>query len=180
MRPLTDDETKVFFEKLNEFIGRGIKSLLDRPDEPHCFRLHDSRVYYASERVMRQATSISRDELISMGTCFGKFTKSGKFRLKVTCLGELSQHAKFKVWLKPSAEMSFLYGNHVSKNGIARMTEGVPQFAGVLVLSMSNLALGFGRAAHATERCKDLDPTSVAILHQSDVGEYLREENEIV
>jgi len=29
--------------------------------------------------VMRQATTVSRDELVSVGTCFGKFTKSGKF-----------------------------------------------------------------------------------------------------
>ena len=180
MRPLTDEETRVFFEKLAEFIGRGIKHLLDRPDEPHCFRLHKDRVYYASERFMRQATSVARDELVSVGTCFGKFTKSRKFRLKVTCLEHLAQHAKFKVWLKPSAEMSFLYGNHVSKNGIARMTEGIPQYAGVLVLSMSNLALGFGRAAQTTERCKELDATAVAVLHMSDVGEYLREEGEIV
>ena len=142
--------------------------------------LHDDRVYYASERVMRQATTVSRDELVSVGTCFGKFTKSGKFRLKVTCLEHLAEHAKYKVWLKPSAEMSFLYGNHVSKNGIARMTEGVPQYAGVLVLSMSGLTLGFGRAAQTTERCKELDPTAVAVLHQCDVGEYLREEDEVV
>ena len=76
--------------------------------------------------------------------------------------------------------MSFLYGNHVSKNGVARMTEGIPQYGGVLVLSMSDLPLGFGRAAQTTERCKELDATAVAVLHQSDVGEYLREESEIV
>ena len=180
MRPLTDEETRVFFEKLNEYIGRSIKSLLDRADEPHCFRLHKDRVFYASERVMRQAGSVAREELVSVGVCFGRFTKSRKFRLKITALAHLAQHAKFRVWLKPSAEMSFLYGNHVSKNGIARMTEGIPQYGGVLVLSMSDLPLGFGRAAQTTERCKELDATAVAVLHQSDVGEYLREESEIV
>ena len=76
MRPLTDEETRVFFEKLNEYIGRSIKALLDRADEPHCFRLHKDRVFYASERVMRQAGSVARDELVSMGVCFGRFTKS--------------------------------------------------------------------------------------------------------
>lgn len=128
---------------------------------------------------MRQATSISRDDLVSMGTCFGKFTKSKNFRLKVTCLDLLNQYSKYKVWVKPSAEMSFLYGNHVTKAGVARMTEAIPQYAGVLILSMSNVPLGFGRAAQTTERCRDLDPTAIAVLHQADIGEYLREETEI-
>jgi len=84
------------------------------------------------------------------------------------------------VWVKPNAEMGFLYGNHVAKTGLARMTEGIPQFAGVLVLSASNTPLGFGRAAQSTDRCRDLEPTAIAVLHQADVGEYLREEAELV
>ena len=43
---------------------------------------------------MRQATSVSRDTLLSLGTCFGKFTKTGKFRLHITALDYVSQHAK--------------------------------------------------------------------------------------
>ena len=81
--------------------------------------------------------------------------------------------------MKPSSEMSFLYGNHVLKSGIARMTEAIPQYAGVVVLSMSNIPLGFGRAAHTTEQCRDLDPTANAVLHQVDIGEYLRAEDEL-
>lgn len=46
MRPLSEEETKTFFEKLAKYIGRNIKFLIDRPDEPHCFRLHNDRVYY--------------------------------------------------------------------------------------------------------------------------------------
>ena len=128
---------------------------------------------------MRQAGAIGQDSLIAMGTCLGKFTKTRAFRLKVTCLDLLAQHAKYKVWVKPSAEMSFLYGNHVAKAGVARMTEAIPLHAGVVVLSMGNVPLGFGRAAQTTERAKDLDPAAIVVLHQSDVGEYLREENEI-
>jgi 60S ribosome subunit biogenesis protein NIP7 len=38
---------------------------------------------------------------------------------------------------------------------------------------------GFGLAAQPTEYCKDLDPTGNVVLHQSDVGEYLRVEDEL-
>ena len=96
MRPLTDDETTTFFEKLAQYIGRNIKQLIDRPDEPHCFRLHKERVYYVSERVMRQATSIARDDLVALGTCFGKFTKTKKFHLKISALDHLAQYAKVR------------------------------------------------------------------------------------
>lgn len=128
---------------------------------------------------MRSATAVGREELVALGTCFGKFTKKRNFRLKVTCLDHLAAHAKYKVWVKPSAEMSYLYGNHVLKAGVARMTEAIPQYAGVIVLSLSNTPLGFGRAAATTDKAKDLDPTGIVVLHQADIGEYLREENEI-
>ena len=43
---------------------------------------------------MKKATNIGRDNLISLGTCFGKFTKSGKFRLQITALDFLAPYAK--------------------------------------------------------------------------------------
>ena len=84
------------------------------------FRLHADRVFYCSERVMKAAIAFPRDDLVSLGVCFGKFTRSGKFHLKVTCLDLLAAHARHKVWVKPSAEMSFLYGNDIAKSGVAR------------------------------------------------------------
>ena len=38
---------------------------------------------------------------------------------------------------------------------------------------------GFGIAAQPTEYCKDLDPGANVVLHQGDVGEYLRVEDEL-
>lgn len=78
------------------------------------------------------------------------------------------------MWLKPSAEMSFLYGNNVIKSGLARITESTPQYAGVVVYNMSDIPLGFGVAAQTTEACKELGPTANVVLHQADVGEFLR------
>jgi 60S ribosome subunit biogenesis protein NIP7 len=52
-------ETKMVFEKLYKFIGKDIKSLIDRPDGLHCFRLHKNRVYYVSEKLMKKATNVS-------------------------------------------------------------------------------------------------------------------------
>ena len=130
-----------------------------------------------SEAKMRLATNIGRDNLISIGTCFGKFSKSGKFRLHVSCLDYLAQYARHKVWVKAGAEMSFLYGNNVNKAGLAKITEGTPQYGGVVVYSLSDIPLGFGIAAQPTEYCRDLDPTANVVLHQGDIGEYLRVED---
>ncbi len=99
----------------------------------------------------------------------------------------ISEHTKlflhlsqYKVWVKPSAEMSFLYGNHVQKSGLGRITENTPKYGGAVVYSMSDVPLGFGVAAQPTEYCKDLDPTAVVVLHQADVGEYLRVEDDLL
>lgn len=33
-------EVKQVFEKMHKYIGKSIKSLIERPDDPHCLRLH--------------------------------------------------------------------------------------------------------------------------------------------
>lgn len=75
-------------------IGDNIKALLDRPDGIYCFRLNKDRIFYASERMIKLAATVGRDELISFGTCIGKLTKSKKFRLNVTALEFLAPYAK--------------------------------------------------------------------------------------
>ena len=175
MRPLTEEETKAVFLKLSEYIGKNVERLINRSDERHCFRLIQERVYYCSETVVQASLAVHRDHLLHAGTCLGKFSKTKRFRLHVTALPYLAEYAQYKVWVKPSSEMSFLYGSHVTKNGLARMTENTPQYAGVVVYSMSNdIALGFGVAAQSTEHCQQLDPTGNVVLHQADIGEYLR------
>ena len=43
--------------------------------------------------------------------------------------------------------------------------------------SMADTSLtGFDTATQPTEYCKDLEPTGNVVLHQGDVGEYLRSE----
>eukprot|EP00045_Choanoeca_perplexa_P022987 m.11548 g.11548 ORF g.11548 m.11548 type:complete len:90 (-) comp9842_c0_seq1:322-591(-) len=79
--------------------------------------------------------------------------------------------AQYKVWLKPAAEQSFLYGNHVIKSGLARMTENTPQYQGVVVYNMNDVPLGFGATAKSTQECRTLDPAGIVVFRQADVGE---------
>ncbi|CAD7676038.1 unnamed protein product [Nyctereutes procyonoides] len=133
------------FEKIAKYIGENLQPLVDRPDSTYCFRLHNNQVYYVSEKILKLAANISGDKLVSLGTCFGKFTKSHRFRLHVT----------------PGAEQSFLYGNHMLKSGLSRITENTCQ--GVMVYSM----------ADSTQDCSKVDPMATVAFHQADIGEYL-------
>lgn len=47
-----------------------------------------------SEKMLKLATNIARNKLVSVGTCFGKFTKTQKFRLHITALDFLAPYAK--------------------------------------------------------------------------------------
>ncbi|XP_024396124.1 uncharacterized protein [Physcomitrium patens] len=186
MRPLDEPEMTQVLEKLHKFVGSNLKHVLERPSHEgpdgkggYVFRLHKQRCYYVSDALVRRATNVGRDKLFGLGTCLGKFTKSGKFRLTVTCLDLIAAHAKHKIWLKPSAEMSFLYGNHVLKSGLGRITDNTQQYQGVVIYSMSDVPLGFGVAAKSTQDCRKLDPNDIVALHQADLGEYLRMEDEL-
>ena len=45
---------------------------------------------------MKWATNISRKQLLSLGTCIGKFTHSGKFRLIITALDIMAPYSKVR------------------------------------------------------------------------------------
>lgn len=177
MRPLTEPETKVVFEKLANYIGRNIALLVDNPTEPYVFRIQKDRVYYMKESIAKFATSVARKNLMSVGVCFGKFTKTGKFKLHITSLQYLSKFAKFKIWIKTNGEMPFLYGNHVLKAHIGKMSEDIPEHAGVIVYSMNDTPLGFGVSAKSTIEARNLQPTGIVVFRQGDIGEYLRDED---
>ncbi|XP_012363825.2 60S ribosome subunit biogenesis protein NIP7 homolog isoform X1 [Nomascus leucogenys] len=167
MRPLTEEETRVMFEKIVKYIRENLQLLLDRPDRTYCFWLHDDRVYYVSEKIVKLDANISGDKLVSLGTCFGKVTKTN-----VPALNYLAPYAKYKVWIKHGAEQSFLYGNHVLKYGLGQITENTSQYQGVVVYSMADIPLGFGVAAKSTQDCRKVDPMAIVVLHQADIGEY--------
>ncbi|CCK69859.1 ribosome biosynthesis protein NIP7 KNAG_0D01070 [Huiozyma naganishii CBS 8797] len=177
MRQLTEEETKVVFEKLAGYIGRNISYLVDNKENPHVFRLQKDRVYYVPENVAKLATSVARPNLMSVGICLGKFTKTGKFRMHVTSLTVLAKYAKYKVWIKPNGEMPFLYGNHVLKAHVGKMSDDIPEHAGVMVFSMRDSPLGFGVSAKSTSESRNLPPTAIVAFRQADIGEYLRDED---
>lgn len=117
MRPLSDDEAEIVFRKLAHYIGDHVRSLIERGDGAYCFRLHKvvsfflknrirvsdyqvmwkilkDRVYYCAENLMRKAACVSREPLLSFGTCLGKFTKTKKFRMHITALDYIAPYAK--------------------------------------------------------------------------------------
>ena len=114
-------------------------------------------MFYLSESAMRLAASVARPNLVSFGTCLGRFSKSGKFKLHITALDYLAQYAAYKViatkiscpssqqrhqvWVKPNGEMPFLYGNHILKAHLGRITEDTPEHQGVVVFSMNDTPL---------------------------------------
>jgi len=50
----------------------------------------------SSEAIIKFASNFPRKELLSFGTCFGRFTKTRKFRLHITALDFIAPYAKVK------------------------------------------------------------------------------------
>ena len=149
MRSLTDTETQTLFTKLAQYTGRSLTHLISdassspfsKNEDRHVFRLSGNRVYYVRETLANLATSVARHNLLSIGTCLGKFTKKGHFRLHITALDVIAPHARYKVWVKPNGEMPFLYGGNVVKAHVGRWSEDCPEHQGVVLLSMNDTPL---------------------------------------
>ena len=129
---------------------------------------------------MKRVENVPREKIATVGCCFGKFTKTNKFKLHITALDHLAAYAKSKIWLKQTAEMSFLYGNHILKAHVAKMTDSIALHEGVIVFNMADVPLGFAVTAQSAAMCAKLDPTAIVAFHQADIGEYLRDEDTLV
>lgn len=152
MRPLTEQETKTLFEKLANYTGRSLAKLIapasSEPSKPqtsenerNVFRLHGTRVYYLPLSLANLATSVARANLLSVGTCIGKFSKTGKFRMHITALDIIAPHARYKIWVKKNGEMPFLYGGNIVKAHVGKWSEDCPAHQGIVVLSMDDKPL---------------------------------------
>lgn len=79
--------------------------------------------------------------------------------------------------------MPFLYGNHVVKAHLGRITEDTPEHQGVVICNMNGIPLvrmflmphacaayvqkGFGVTARSTVDTRKLDPTAIVVFHQA-------------
>jgi len=80
--------------------------------------------------------------------------------------------------------MPFLYGNHVVKAHLGRITEDTPEHQGVVIFNMADIAVvslspsaamvprsirwqGFGVTARSTIDTRKLDPTSIIVFNQA-------------
>ncbi|KXG52713.1 Pseudouridine synthase/archaeosine transglycosylase [Penicillium griseofulvum] len=179
MRSLTEEETRTLFTKLASYTGRSLNTLIAPAEDgtQSVFRLQGSRVYYVNKDIANLSVSFPRDVLLSCGTMIGKFTKTGKFRINLTALDLLAQHARYKVWIKANGVMPLLYGGSVLKAHVARFSEDVAENQGIVIFDSNDVPLGFGVTARSSAQIAKLDPTSIAIHRQADAGEYLREED---
>ncbi|BFZ08326.1 hypothetical protein BsWGS_11365 [Bradybaena similaris] len=143
LRPLTHEETSTFFDKLSKYIRDNIKLLIDRPDGAYCFRLHKDLVYYMCEELQKISSSATHDSLLSIGSCFGKFTKSGKFHLHVTALHNLAPSAKHKV-VEIECQAAILVWSPCDEIRCWMYNGRAEQYLVVIVYNMNDQHLGFG------------------------------------
>ncbi|KAK7924074.1 hypothetical protein PG985_006128 [Apiospora marii] len=207
MRPLTEEETQTVFAKLASICGNSLKNLIAPIDnspnaDRYVFRVQKDLlpspmrslqfaianvveialrigVYYVLLSMANLATTVARENLLSLGTCLGKMTKTGKFKLHITALPILAEHSRYKIWIKPSGEMPFLYGGNIVKAHVGRWTEDTPEHTGIVVFSMDDRPLGFGVTARSTAEARRLAPTGMVVFRQADAGEYLRDEDSL-
>ena len=177
MRPLTNVEARLLFEKLAQFIGDNFKPLLEREGSTWTFAVHKNRVYYMREELLKLCKPFAEKCLLSAGMNIGRFTKKGRFFLNVTALPIIEPLAKYKVWIKSSAEVGFLYGQHILKEGVENIQEGTPKGAGVVIYNPSNMRIGLGVALQSSTSLHRCIPTVTAVARIGDLGEFLRNEN---
>ena len=177
MRELKPEEAKKVEQRLRKYVGNNVDSIFN---PTYVLALQGPRVFYARRDLYNKAAPLPRDAVVSVGTCLGRFTKSERFILKITALPLLVTYATDSVRVRASAEMHFVYGNHIQKTHLHRIEPETLKNAGVLVLSPNNIPLGFGVTSKAGTEIVSGDNSAIVVLRHGDTGEYLREEQSVM
>lgn len=176
MRILKEEEERKVIDRLQYYVGDNMAELLST----YKLRLNNQRVFLVTDELLKASSQLGRDQIISCGIILGKITKGENFRVTITALQTLHKYANHKVWIKTSAEMNFLYGNNALRSHIHKISESIPQNAGVFVYNVHDVPLGFGvMAVNQTSYAKARGGVQV-VLTQADTGEYIRNERNIV
>ncbi|KAI5180221.1 60S ribosome subunit biogenesis protein NIP7 [Nematocida sp. AWRm80] len=177
MRELKEEELEKIKSKLMQYIGNNFNSFLN---PLYKLVLHNQRIYYVSNELYKRASSISKDNLVCIGTCIGRFTRSDYFKIKITALHVLMTYATHKVKVKNTAEMNVLYGNHVQRSHLGGLPTEIKKNTGVLLTTTYGVPLGFGIMSKPATEIVSGDRTANIVLRHADTGEYLREEGALM
>ena len=60
MRPLTDEETKVLFTKLYDYLGDALEYMISG-DSPNVFRLIKNRVFFINHELVKLSTNVPKE-----------------------------------------------------------------------------------------------------------------------
>lgn len=175
MRVLKTDEDQKVKEKLKTFVGDNIKELLEKYE----LRLNNQRVFLVTKELLKASSQLGRDDIISCGVILGKITKTGNFKITITSLHTLHRYGIYKVWIKLSAEMNYLYGNNTLKSHIQKLSESIPMNATVFVFNQNQIPLGFGIMALSPSSYEKARGGDSVVLTQADNGEYIRSETSL-
>lgn len=175
MRTLKPEEERKVLEKLQTYIGDNQQELLSQYE----LRLNNQRVYLMTKELLKASSQIGREKIISCGITLGKITKTEKFRIAITALNILGKFAQHKVWIKASAEMSYLYGNNALKSHIFKISENIPMNGAVFVYNQRDIPLGFGVVSVNPNSYTKARGGDTVILTQADNGEYIRNEKNL-
>lgn len=173
MRDLKEEEMQKIEKKLRQYLGSNYESFLN---PLHKLVLHKQRVYYVSLALLKKTSNIPDENIVCLGTCLGRFTRSDYFRIKITALPVLFLYGCNKVKVKPTAEMNVLYGNHVQRAHVTVISPEIKKNAGVVLTTSNGIPLGFGVTSKSGSEVVSGDRTAIVVVRHGDTGEYLRDE----
>merc|ERR1712224_595947 len=104
---VVDSQNKNVYEKFFQFVGENVHNIDQNDEKLFFFRIKNEHVYLVRDDLIRYSSSLPRVNLISYGTCVGKFSHSGRFHLTIGALDMISQHSLNKVWLHRGSELKF-------------------------------------------------------------------------
>lgn len=174
MRDLTKEETEKVHKKLMKFIGSNIEELVQ---DPYVLQLHEQKIFLVSKDLKKHTSQIGRKSLVCAGTILGKFTKTNNFRISIAGLHILEKFSIYKVWLKSSAEMNFLYGRNVMRSHMHKISDNIPKNSVVFVYNQNNTPLGFGVTSKSSADISSSQGKVLIVINQADTGAFLRNES---
>jgi len=176
MRELKTEEARILLSKLVKFKGKKLVNFLKINFFSFLvFKIQKKRIFFSSLSLYSRIFNFSKKRIGSFGICVGRFSHSKKLKFLIPLLNMLLKYkGLFSAFLKTEGEKSFLFGKHVEKKNVSKLSKNVFKNDGIVLFNKNKIAIGFGEALKSIVFIPKLDLRRILFVNQGDTGLYVR------
>lgn len=176
MRELKIEEARFLLTRLVKYKGKKLINFLKVNFISFLvFKVQKNRIFFSSLFLYSRIFNFAKKRIGSFGICIGRFSHSRKLKFLIPFLNLLLKNkGVFSAVLNGEGEKSFLFGKHVEKKNVSKISKNIFKNDGIVLFSKNKIPIGFGETLKSIVFIAKFDSKMILFINQGDTGLYVR------